>query len=180
MILLCAAVLDPRYKLNLLRYCYKKIHVDEFAAEEQVNKVVTKLYELFDEYKVLNPSPSITNPSNNVEQNRQDDLFDDYADYLTTVAPQSQKSSLDLYLEEPTKDPKVDLDILEFWKASSVSYRPELASMARDLLTIPVSSVALGIQYWRKGDNSLSKFPESRNNGGFSLFARLGAHEGHR
>ena len=47
--------------------------------------------------------PSITNPSNNVEQNRQDDLFDDYADYLTTVAPQSQKSSLDLYLEEPTK-----------------------------------------------------------------------------
>jgi len=24
---------------------------------------------------------------------------------------------LDLYLEEPTKDPKVDLDILEFWKA---------------------------------------------------------------
>ena len=27
LILLCAAVLDPRYKLNLLRYCYKKIHV---------------------------------------------------------------------------------------------------------------------------------------------------------
>ncbi|XP_066374864.1 zinc finger BED domain-containing protein DAYSLEEPER-like [Miscanthus floridulus] len=104
LILLCAAVLDPRYKLNLLRYCYKKIHVDEFAAEEQVNKVVTKLYELFDEYKVLNPSPSITNP-------------------------------------KPTKDPKIDLDILEFWKASSMSY-PELASMARDLLNIPFSSVA--------------------------------------
>jgi len=48
---------------------------------------------------------------------------------------------LDLYLEEPTKDPKIDLDILEFWKASSMSY-PELASMARDLLIIPVSSVA--------------------------------------
>ena len=79
------------------------VRVDESAAEEQVNKVVTNLYELFDEYKVLNPSPSITNPSNNVEQNRQDDMFDDYADYLTTVAPQSQKSSLDLYLEEPTK-----------------------------------------------------------------------------
>jgi hypothetical protein len=42
------------------------IHVDESAAEEQVNKVVTKLYESFDEYKILNSGPSITNPSNNV------------------------------------------------------------------------------------------------------------------
>ena len=118
------------------------IHVDESAAEEQVNKVVTKLYELFDLMTTRHEFwQSITNPSSNVEYNRQDDLFDDYADYSTIVAPQSQKSQLDLYLEEPTKDPKVDLDILEFWKASSVSY-PELASMARDLLTIHVSSVA--------------------------------------
>jgi hypothetical protein len=69
LILSCAAVLDPRYKLNLIKYCYKKIHVDESTAEEQVNKVVAKLYELFDEYKVLNPTASNTNPSNNVEQN---------------------------------------------------------------------------------------------------------------
>jgi hypothetical protein len=48
---------------------------------------VAKLYELFDEYKVLNLTASNTNPSNNVEQNRQDDLFDDYVEYLTTVAP---------------------------------------------------------------------------------------------
>jgi hypothetical protein len=102
---------------------------------------VAKLYELFDEYKVLNLTASNTNPSNNVEQNRQDDSFDDYVEYFTTVAPQTQKPQLDLYLEESTKDPKVDLDVLEFWKASSVSY-PDLTNMARDLLTIPVSLVA--------------------------------------
>nr|CAB3467380.1 unnamed protein product [Digitaria exilis]CAB3469898.1 unnamed protein product [Digitaria exilis] len=36
------SILDPRYKLNLLRYCYKKIHDDESVAEEQVNKAVTR------------------------------------------------------------------------------------------------------------------------------------------
>ena len=45
------------------------IRVDESAAEEQVNKVVTNLYELFDEYNVLNSGPSTTNPSNSVEHN---------------------------------------------------------------------------------------------------------------
>jgi hypothetical protein len=77
----------------------------------------------------LNLTASNTNPSNNVEQNRQDDSFDDYVEYFTTVAPQTQKPQLDLYLEESTKDPKVDLDVLEFWKASSVSY-PDLTNMA--------------------------------------------------
>jgi hypothetical protein len=55
----------------------------------------------------LNPTASNTNPSNNVEQNWQDDLFDYYAEYLTTVAPQTQKSQLDLYLKNRQETQKL-------------------------------------------------------------------------
>lgn len=104
LILSCAAILDPRYKINLLRFCYKKLCANESAAEEQVNKAVTKLYELFEAYRAQNSNPSITSPRNLVGHSHHDDLFDDYADYVTTVAPQTQKSQLDLYLEQATSN----------------------------------------------------------------------------
>ncbi|KAL4592155.1 hypothetical protein LXL04_005141 [Taraxacum kok-saghyz] len=46
-----------------------------------------------------------------------------------------------MYLDEPRSDIGEDLDVLSFWKAHQYRY-PELASMARDILSIPVSTVA--------------------------------------
>jgi len=51
------------------------------------------------------------------------------------------KSELDLYLGEPNHSRTEDLDILDYWFKTSARY-PTLALMARDLLTIPVSTVA--------------------------------------
>lgn len=53
----------------------------------------------------------------------------------------SQKSQLEMYLDEPRSDITEDLNVLSFWKAHQYRY-PELASMARDILSIPVSTVA--------------------------------------
>ena len=52
-----------------------------------------------------------------------------------------QKSSLELYLDEPKMARNVNLDILAFWKSNECRY-PDLAAMARDILSIPVSTVA--------------------------------------
>ncbi|KAF7148731.1 hypothetical protein RHSIM_Rhsim03G0206300 [Rhododendron simsii] len=53
------------------------------------------------------------------------------------------KSELDLYLEEPRLDRKknVDLDILCYWKGNTSRY-PNLSFMARDILSIPITTVA--------------------------------------
>lgn len=48
---------------------------------------------------------------------------------------------MELYLEESKVDRSTKLDVLTFWKANQFRY-PELASMAWDILSIPVSTVA--------------------------------------
>ncbi|KAK9160352.1 hypothetical protein Syun_006693 [Stephania yunnanensis] len=53
----------------------------------------------------------------------------------------SLKCQLELYLDEPKMPRHVKLDILDFWKSNQFCY-PNLASMARDISSIPVSTVA--------------------------------------
>lgn len=53
----------------------------------------------------------------------------------------AQKTQLELYLDEPKLDRKTNLDILEYWKANQFRFR-ELSVMARDVLSIPISTVA--------------------------------------
>ena len=47
-----------------------------------------------------------------------------------------------MYLEEPSAERTEELNILQFWKHNQFSYH-ELAAMARDILSIPISTVAL-------------------------------------
>jgi Fe-S oxidoreductase len=99
--LACAAVLDPRYKLNLISYCFRKIYgVD---ATQHVNGVVALLHRLLAEYKQsFSPCPAANYI---VKYHAKDYLFDDYA-------PQEQISELDWYLGSPAMDLNTDLDIL--------------------------------------------------------------------
>ncbi|PKU65394.1 Putative AC transposase [Dendrobium catenatum] len=46
-----------------------------------------------------------------------------------------------MYLDEPKIDRKIELDILHFWKANQYRFL-EVSTMARDVLCIPISTVA--------------------------------------
>jgi hypothetical protein len=48
---------------------------------------------------------------------------------------------MELYLDEPRLDRNGKLDILAFWKGNEFRY-PDVACMARDILSILVSTVA--------------------------------------
>jgi hypothetical protein len=134
-ILSCAAVLDPRYKMDIVRFCYTKLYAPE-DAERRIHEVRTTLQSLFEEYR----ASSVKQTSSDVAPSTSGmgDFLSDFRKYLLTYP---QKSQLELYLEGPLRDFDEDLDVLEFWSKSYMHY-PELASMARDILDIPMSTVA--------------------------------------
>uniref|UniRef100_A0A453C2R3 HAT C-terminal dimerisation domain-containing protein n=1 Tax=Aegilops tauschii subsp. strangulata TaxID=200361 RepID=A0A453C2R3_AEGTS len=51
------------------------------------------------------------------------------------------QSELDAYLEEASEEDGADFDVLGWWKRHAEKF-PILASMARDFLAIPLSTVA--------------------------------------
>lgn len=52
-----------------------------------------------------------------------------------------QKSQLEFYLDESRANINAKVDILFFWKGNEFRY-PDLACMARDILSVPISTVA--------------------------------------
>ena len=55
MVLTCAIVLDPRYKLDSVDFTFKKIEPIEDIAEMKVKSIQTTLYKLFSEYECPKP-----------------------------------------------------------------------------------------------------------------------------
>ncbi|KAL4554094.1 hypothetical protein LXL04_037284 [Taraxacum kok-saghyz] len=155
MILAMAVVLDPRYKLQYVEFTYKKLYGSSFAVHS--DRLREKLHDLFSEYitEPLMSSRTSTVPaaatrdtSKVVHENKDTvltksmrDMLKEFKAYGSIEFVLSQKSQLEMYLDEPTSDIGEDLHVLSFWKAHQYRY-PELALMARDILSIPVSTVA--------------------------------------
>ncbi|TYJ30966.1 hypothetical protein E1A91_A06G164700v1, partial [Gossypium mustelinum] len=160
LILSCAAILDPRYKLNYVQYCFTTIY--GIHASDFVETILSNLRLLFDEYvkRSKSTSSSLAKSSNVSDKNLVDssldkhnvnsvdfgfggdfDESDDYKRYLNESSTMSEKSQLDIYLEEPTLELNSQIDVLDYWSKSSVIYN-ELSLLVRDLLAIPISTVA--------------------------------------
>ncbi|KAL9253482.1 Zinc finger BED domain-containing protein [Drosera capensis] len=146
LILSCAAILDPKFKIKFVEYCYMKLYGSSDVGVH-VSKVVNALYCLFAEYKhrTAQKSSLLAGSSschaNFAGEGDDGDVFGDYDQFLSvTSRSQGNKSELELYLEEPSYDLNCDLDVLEFWSNSAMRY-PELSVVARDILSIPVSTV---------------------------------------
>uniref|UniRef100_A0A2N9GBF8 HAT C-terminal dimerisation domain-containing protein n=1 Tax=Fagus sylvatica TaxID=28930 RepID=A0A2N9GBF8_FAGSY len=68
---------------------------------------------------------------------------DEFDYYESSITGNTKKSQLDLYLEEPRLNRKqyAKLDVLSWWKQNDNRFS-ELSLMARDLLSIPITTVA--------------------------------------
>ncbi|KAB2035951.1 hypothetical protein ES319_D04G188800v1 [Gossypium barbadense] len=123
-----------------------------------VEIILSNLRLLFDEYvkKSKSTSSSLAGSSNVSNKNPIDsgldehndssadfggyfDESDDYKRYLNESSTRSEKSQLDIYLEEPELELNSQIDVLDYWGKSSVRYN-ELSLLARDLLAIPIST----------------------------------------
>ncbi|KAI3426658.1 uncharacterized protein J3R85_009711 [Psidium guajava] len=106
---------------------------------------------LFDEYVASTSRVDRFTSSSSRHNILVEDILENIEDHLDEYdafesehfGSQSSKSQLDLYLEENRLDRKQhpNLNVLDYWKAHSQRY-PVLSLMARDILSIPITSVA--------------------------------------
>ncbi|KAK2641734.1 hypothetical protein Ddye_023497 [Dipteronia dyeriana] len=142
-----AIILDPRYKMEFVMFVYERLYG---AESKQLEEVKGKLFALFNEYvtsstgrSTIRPSPQ-SYPSTSSGRQRVDDLdlvLLDFDNIINGDIVDIQRTQLDLYLEERRLERSIDLNILDFWKGNEPRY-PELAAMARDVLSVPISTVA--------------------------------------
>jgi hypothetical protein len=105
--------------------------------------VNTYFHTLFEEYKAMYgvndkaPQPSKSEPtaSQSKRVSRWMTVITEHNEGATT------KSKLDKYLSEDNEVDIAGFDILKWWRVNSTRF-PKLSRLARDLLAIPVSSVA--------------------------------------
>ncbi|KAH9671793.1 BED-type domain-containing protein [Citrus sinensis] len=106
-VLVMAVILNPRYKMMLINYYYRKIYV--VGLENQLKRVR--------------------------------ELCDEMMNYYEAKSATTRYGVVDKYLEDPLVKRTPDFDVLQWWKTNKGKY-PILAEMAKDLLAIPVTTVA--------------------------------------
>ena len=139
-----AAVLDPRYKTDLLEYYYGVFYGND--VDSQVKSIRQLCYELVYDYqlKMNKDSRSESEMLDANVGNVSNDGLKDYDLYVIRkkrARTSSVKTELDVYLEEEVLPRSPDFDILLWWKLNGIKY-PTLQAIARDVLAIPVSTVA--------------------------------------
>ncbi|KAI3861929.1 hypothetical protein MKX03_004437 [Papaver bracteatum] len=154
-----AVLLDPREKMKGLNFILDTLDITGPSLRKHLSTYVrTDFQELFEEYKCLYANDenmsSATSAGDNVTQSSgaTDDEYSAYASLIEERAREDEeddnvegRTELELYLEEK-REPRisptsVQFEILGWWRTNSTRY-PILSHMARDILDIPVSSVA--------------------------------------
>ncbi|WOL14226.1 zinc finger BED domain-containing protein RICESLEEPER 2-like [Canna indica] len=167
LLMIIASILDPRYKMQLVIFCFSKIYLNEFEAKMKIDVVKDAIYDLYNYYVEMHKSqqPSQTNmdsgpsgSSNNtslLEKNKTKSRseFDMWAQSVESITP--SKSDLDVYLEEGRYicTNRESFDALQWWKTNTLKFKI-LSKMAKDVLSIPMTTVAsestfsAGVEFW--------------------------------
>uniref|UniRef100_A0A3Q7J6F8 BED-type domain-containing protein n=1 Tax=Solanum lycopersicum TaxID=4081 RepID=A0A3Q7J6F8_SOLLC len=144
-------VLDPRHKFITLGFALRKMFGEKGAALEI--GVRTYMESLFNEYTKpvdsdkngqFSSTEVDTSDSRSVDSRSGGEFgnfFEELQKHTSEKGGASSKSELVKYLDEEIEVGKSNFDVLLWWKVNSPRF-PILSEMARDVLSIPVSSVA--------------------------------------
>lgn len=144
-----ATVLDLRYKLKFMKAFYGSIYgEDSIETNGEVSRVKCLLYDLVLEYQDsmegMATTDGVGTASTSAIINEGDDLVFGIFDKFLSEEPEEStyvRTELDLYLEEPTLPRTQELDIIHWWQYARMKY-PTLRKIARDIMPIPVTTVA--------------------------------------
>ncbi|XP_010687924.2 zinc finger BED domain-containing protein DAYSLEEPER isoform X1 [Beta vulgaris subsp. vulgaris] len=148
LVLAVAVAMDPRFKMKLVEFSFTKIFMDE--APHFIRVVDDGIHELFHEY-MNHPLPLTPVRDGNGGYVKGEDSeggnllnsngLSDFDMYIMETSSQQMKSELDQYLEESLLPRIQDFDVLGWWKLNKLKY-PTLSKMARDILSMPLSTVS--------------------------------------
>ncbi|KAG6423642.1 hypothetical protein SASPL_114044 [Salvia splendens] len=146
-ILYIAAILDPRKKMKHVETCFKLLYGNARGLE-MVKEVTDSMRELFVFYsaRYAPRPPSRSSVDATIEDTSdEEDSYNMFGmDISDDDGDSSNQTELDIYLTDRRhKVPKEEMtsfDLLKWW--SEHSHYHVLSEMARDILAIPVSSVA--------------------------------------
>ncbi|KAJ0981634.1 hypothetical protein J5N97_009889 [Dioscorea zingiberensis] len=136
-----ATVLDPRYKLKLLEYFFP--HLYGHLADYEMQRITNYCYDLLHEYEISTQTQTWQSSCNSPKVNDVDvsSFLDGFDSFVNDSNKDILKSELDHYLEEKVLPRTPDFDILAWWKSCGLRY-PILQMIAKDILAIPISTVA--------------------------------------
>ncbi|KAI5344302.1 hypothetical protein L3X38_012179 [Prunus dulcis] len=155
-LLMVALVLDPRYKLGNLEFVLKRRFENPQDATKKKNEVKELLMKLYEEYAIPPPPTQCTSANGNTSSTSSITLTSSSkkggGKHLWEMEEgwikESQASNtmileheVDRYLTDPIEKMVPNFDILKWWKLNGVKY-PSLSLIAKDVLAIPVSTVA--------------------------------------
>ena len=152
LLIFIANVLDPQYKLEYLQFSLNHMYGDSMGGSLYIN-VKAALSELFDDYSASCKPPllssSISGLSTDTSVNASAE-FDNPVSLLKARFKKhkmelgiggSSKTELEIYLSESTIEEEPSFNILRWWKLNSERF-PVLSILARDVLAVPISTVA--------------------------------------
>jgi hypothetical protein len=143
LLIFVASALDPRFKLSN----YTKLVIGEMFGKVNGPKVWEAvnacLKALFEEYKAIYAPTNVGDSQFQENQKREGRRMQSRIAKKLRVGAEvtTSKSELEKYLMEENEEDNIKFDILACWKLNASRF-PVLARLARDVLAIPVSTVA--------------------------------------
>lgn len=149
-LLLIANVLDPRYKLKYIEMHFI-LDYGKKPAEDMVEKLkneMTRLYAWYENQDLSKNHHTQTAESSsrgsylgkgNLDEREK--MMSQFRMYLEEENDMVSKSELEKYWMEGCENDNKEFDVLQWWKANSERFKI-LSQVARDVLSIPVSTVA--------------------------------------
>nr|XP_025626970.1 zinc finger BED domain-containing protein RICESLEEPER 2-like [Arachis hypogaea] len=154
MMIFIAVVLDPRYKLQLIKWSFEKLY-EKKDAEFLTSKVKETLFKVFDSYRLFGGNyqrstrqdpPEISTQELEAHETSFAMEFEKEMQFNESV----NKNEVELYLMEALEKNGVQFDILNWWKVNSTKFLI-LGGIARDVLAMPVSTVASELAFSTRG-----------------------------
>ncbi|XP_020593499.1 zinc finger BED domain-containing protein RICESLEEPER 3-like [Phalaenopsis equestris] len=139
-----AAILDPRLKLKFISYTFPKIYAHD-EVEQNLKTAQDALWEIYADY-VVECNVSNERFSSAIDSASSSSHFDamfGFQDFVVASGSvEPSKPDLQVYLEEGLfVGSNENFDVLDWWKMNTLKY-PQLSIMARDILSIPITTVA--------------------------------------